>query len=126
LFEKNSSPSCRKFCHICWLSLATAGLFVNISKVFLSQWRALCVVVRTEVSRVYYVVWWSGRWLSPVDDSPPPGLNTSFEQSVYTGDEMNLGRVRSLLVRGRVLSVGSVNNLLAAVRQAWLSLNSFV
>ena len=78
------------------------------------------------MTRVYYAVWWSGRWLSPVDDSPPPRLNASLDQSVYAGADINLVLVRSVLVRGRVLSAGSVDDLLAAIRQAWLSLNSSV
>ena len=93
------------------------------------QCRALYVTIRSEVTRVYYVVWWAGRWLSSVDDSPPSSLNTSLESNnldSYGGAEQNLARVRSVLVRGRVLSAGSVDDLLAAIQQAWLSVNSSV
>ena len=81
------------------------------------------------VLRVYYVVWWSGRWLSTVDDPPPPGLNTSLQSMQlisYTGAMQDLLQVRSILIRQYVLSVGSVADLLTAIRQAWMSINSSV
>jgi len=87
----------------------------------------MCVIARSEVTLVYYVVRWSGRWLSSVDDPPPPGLITTLQSTqldVYTGAEQDLIHVRSVLIRGRVLSAGSISDLLAAVQQAWLSVNA--
>jgi len=77
---------------------------------------------------VYYAVWWAGRWLLPVDDVPPSSLSTSLQSGadlqLYTGAEQNLAWVRSVIVRGLRLSAASVADVLAAVKEAWMSINS--
>jgi len=82
---------------------------------------------RSEVTLIYYVVQCAGRSLSPVNDPPPASLTTSLQSvnlNVYSGAAQNLLHVRSILIHGRLLSAGSIAELLAAIRQAWMSINS--
>jgi len=85
------------------------------------------MTTRSEVTLVYYAVWWAGRRLSPVDDVPPSNLVTTLQSAdlhVYSGDEQKLAWVRSVLIHGLRLSVASVADVLAAVKEAWMSINS--
>jgi len=86
----------------------------------------VCDLTRTEVTRVYYGVWWSGQWLSPVDDRAPSALDSSLQTIdlvVYSGAEQNLVRVRSVLIRGERLSVAASDDVAAAIQQAWRGIN---
>ena len=75
---------------------------------------------------IYYVVWWSGRWLSPVDDPEPPGFNATLQSAgldLYTGEARYLVRARTVLVHASRLSAGDLDYARTAIQLSWNRFN---